>query len=75
MRFGVCTGPENAQIIKDAGFDYIELSVSGGLKPFEDEAAVIPAIQEQLKGLRTQVGGIQRPVAWRPESDWAGGND
>ena len=28
MRFGVCTGIENASLLKEVGFDYIELNVS-----------------------------------------------
>jgi sugar phosphate isomerase/epimerase len=33
MLFGVCTGPENASIAKDAGADFIEAHVQNFLKP------------------------------------------
>jgi len=39
MELGVCCGPELAQVAKDAGFAYIEMSVAGLLKPLEDEGA------------------------------------
>jgi sugar phosphate isomerase/epimerase len=38
MRFGVCCGPEKAQLVKDAGWEYVEYSVQGvlqGLVPDE----------------------------------------
>ncbi|MCD6289749.1 MAG: sugar phosphate isomerase/epimerase [Anaerolineae bacterium] len=33
MRFGCCTGVENAQRLADVGYDFIELSVTGSLQP------------------------------------------
>jgi sugar phosphate isomerase/epimerase len=38
IKFGACTGLQNAQKIKDAGGDYIELSVSGFLMPLSSDA-------------------------------------
>jgi sugar phosphate isomerase/epimerase len=38
MRFGVCAGIEQVGALADAGFDYIELSVTGALDPESDEA-------------------------------------
>ena len=37
MRFGVCTGIENAELLKEVGYDYIELSVASDLIPEADE--------------------------------------
>ena len=39
MNIGICTQIENAQILKAAGADYIEVSVQKFLKPQEDAAA------------------------------------
>ena len=39
MRFGVCAGTEQAALLAQTGYDYIELSVAGDLVPDEDEAA------------------------------------
>ncbi len=39
MRLGVCTSVENAQLVADAGFDYMELSVFGDLAPDDDDWA------------------------------------
>ena len=38
IRLGVCTSIRNAQKVKDAGGDYIELSVSGFLMPLKTDA-------------------------------------
>ncbi len=38
MRFGVCTSPEQAATLAEAGFDYIELSVSSDLAPLEENS-------------------------------------
>ena len=37
MRFGVCAGADKAGTLKDAGYDYIELSVAGDLIPDEPD--------------------------------------
>jgi sugar phosphate isomerase/epimerase len=42
IRFGVCTGPENAALLKEAGCDYVEASVQSFLKP--DEAEWTPPV-------------------------------
>ena len=39
MRFGVCAGAEKAGLVKNAGYDYMELSAAGDLIPDADEAA------------------------------------
>lgn len=44
MRFGVCTAPDNLLILERAGYDYIELSVAGHLKPEQPEAEVMPGL-------------------------------
>ncbi|HVK02421.1 MAG TPA: sugar phosphate isomerase/epimerase family protein [Armatimonadaceae bacterium] len=38
MKFGVCAGIDQAALLADAGYDYIELSVAGDLVPEADEA-------------------------------------
>lgn len=38
MRFGVCAAPEQAGLLAEAGYDYLEASVAGDLIPEEDEA-------------------------------------
>lgn len=38
MRFGICAGADKAPTLKEAGYDYLELSVAGDLIPDEDEA-------------------------------------
>ena len=39
MRFGVCAAPEQADLLAQAGYDYLEASVAGDLIPEEGEAA------------------------------------
>ncbi len=50
MKFGVCTGFENAAAVKSAGFDYVELNVQAHLVPEKDEAEFAP-IYEKIKAL------------------------
>ena len=44
MQFGVCGGAELAPIAAKAGYDYLETTVGGLLKPLEDEAAFAAAL-------------------------------
>lgn len=44
MIYGVCTEPENAAVLADAGFEFVELHVQRHLKPEEDEAAFLPQL-------------------------------
>ncbi len=37
MKFGICTGPENAQLLKSMGFDYIEGSLAETAKMTKEE--------------------------------------
>jgi sugar phosphate isomerase/epimerase len=39
MRFGICTGKDNAALVKEAGYDYIELGAASEFAPEEDETA------------------------------------
>jgi len=48
MQWGVCGGPDMAAVAAKAGYDYVETTVAGLLKPREDEAA----FQEALAGFR-----------------------
>jgi D-psicose/D-tagatose/L-ribulose 3-epimerase len=44
MRFGVCASPDRLPILEKAGWDYIEPSVSGTLRPEAPEEEVMPAL-------------------------------
>lgn len=46
MKFGICTGCENAQLLKDAGYDYIELNLSALAAMSEEEFAACRASLE-----------------------------
>ncbi len=46
MRFGVCTGVDNAAVLQEAGYDYIELSVAGSLMPEISDAEWNPHRRE-----------------------------
>ena len=50
MKFGVCTGCENAKALKNAGFDFVELNVQGHLVPEKDEIEFQP-IFEKIKAM------------------------
>lgn len=39
MEFGICAGPDRADAARAAGFDYVEWSVGGYLRPRDDDAA------------------------------------
>jgi D-psicose/D-tagatose/L-ribulose 3-epimerase len=58
MRFGICTGPENAGIVARSGYDYIELGISGTLLPEKPESEVLPNILRAL-----DQAGIQSEAA------------
>lgn len=46
MQYGVCRGKDIAEAAADAGYDYVELTVGGVLKPLEGEAAFHKALEE-----------------------------
>lgn len=75
MQFGVCTGPAQADIARQAGFGFIECSVGAALKPLEDEAAFAPLRRELEKcalpclALNCFVPGSHKIVG--PEADLA----
>lgn len=50
MRFGVCTSFENLSLIAGSGYDYIEPSVAGALKPEQPEEDVMPALRHDVAG-------------------------
>ena len=52
IRIGVCTGPENAGLLKEAGCDYIEAGVQSFLKP--DNAEWTPPIDLETLPLRIE---------------------
>ena len=56
MRFGCCAGLDKAEVLQDAGFDYIELGV-GTVLP-ERPASEFESVMEQIKALRI------KPEAW-----------
>ena len=45
MRFGICTGPENIELLEKLGYDYIELNASKMLTLSEEE---LESIREKL---------------------------
>lgn len=47
MRYGICGGPESAEAARDAGYDYLEMSVAHALKPDEDETAFAAALDQR----------------------------
>jgi D-psicose/D-tagatose/L-ribulose 3-epimerase len=49
MRFGYCAAIEHAQTVADAGYDFIELSLAGTLKPEQAEDDVMPALLAQME--------------------------
>jgi sugar phosphate isomerase/epimerase len=51
MRYGVCAGPERADVLAQAGYDFIELSVAGHLMTEEDDIAWLRTTGERLKSL------------------------
>jgi len=52
IRIGVCTGPENAALLKEAGCDYVEAGVGSFLKP--DNAEWTPPIDLETLPLRIE---------------------
>jgi hypothetical protein len=48
MICGVCTEPEDAAVLAEAGFEFVELHVQRHLKPEEDEAAEALAELKQV---------------------------
>lgn len=46
MQYGVCGGRDVAEVAADAGYEYVELSVGGVLKPLEGETAFREALDE-----------------------------
>ena len=52
IRIGVCTGPENAALLKEAGCDYVEAAARSFLKP--DEAEWKPPVDLESLALRIE---------------------
>jgi sugar phosphate isomerase/epimerase len=52
IRIGVCTGPENAALLKEGGCDFIEAGVRSFLKP--DEAEWTPPVNLETLPLRIE---------------------
>ena len=50
MRFGICTGPENIELLEKLGYDYIELNASKMLTLSEEE---LESIREKLNTQKT----------------------
>ena len=51
MRYGVCAGPEKADVLAQAGYDYIELSVASHLMAEEDDTTWLQTTGERLQSL------------------------
>ncbi len=73
MRYGICAGIEEAETVKAAGFDYLEMNVLDGLRPLEKENPVPEALQRLQKvgisceGLNILLPGTHRVTG--PEVD------
>jgi len=52
IRIGVCTGPEDAALLKEGGCDYVEAGVRSFLKP--DEAEWTPSVDLETLPLRIE---------------------
>ena len=63
MRFGVCAGPEDAGILRAAGYDYIELGVNSHLSPLRPEQDVMPQLLAALdaSGLQSEAFNVMLP--------------
>jgi sugar phosphate isomerase/epimerase len=62
MKFGVCGGPEMAQIAKECGYDYFEWSVGSLLHPREDESVFEKALDEAKQvGLPCEAANVFIP--------------
>jgi sugar phosphate isomerase/epimerase len=44
MQFGICAGPADLTRVSEAGYDYIELGITGALQPERPEAEVMPPL-------------------------------
>lgn len=60
MRWGICTGIENAQVLKSAGYDYIELAVSNLMGLDDGQFAEVVAELERV-GLRAEACNVFLP--------------
>lgn len=62
MRFGVCASLENAALLAETGWDYIEPTVAGTLRPEQVEREVMPPLQAALAaGLRAETFNVLLP--------------
>lgn len=73
MKFGCCTSIDNAQIVADAGYDYLECTLVS-LLPEEDEAAFAPVLATyQASPVAVTACNIFLPGSLKvagPEVDW-----
>ncbi len=63
MKFGICTGAEKAPIVAQLGYDYIELTVVGALKPQESDSAHVNSLNQLLieAGLHAEAFNVLLP--------------
>lgn len=45
MKIGICSGPENAELARQAGADFLEVNVQGFLLPRDDDDAFAPHVR------------------------------
>lgn len=55
MRFGICTGPENIELLEKLGYDYIELNASKMLTLSEEE---LESIREKLNASKIKCEAV-----------------
>lgn len=48
MRFGICTGVDHLPLLEQAGYDYLEASVAGTLRPEMAEEDVLPDLNKRV---------------------------
>lgn len=76
MRFGVCTGVENLDLLAEAGYGYIEMGVTSALRPEEPEEEVMPRLQAAFTAsrLKSEAYNVLLPADLKvvgPETDTA----
>jgi sugar phosphate isomerase/epimerase len=74
MRYGICGGPEIAEVAARTGFTYFEWTVGGFLQPLEDESAFQAALEKvRAAPLPCPAVNVFLPGSLKitgPEVDW-----
>ncbi len=66
MKIGCCMGRERIALVREAGFDYVEITVTDNLVPLEGDAAWRPIRHElEAAGLPVEAANVFFPGTWR----------